>query len=446
MNKQKGNNRNPQKAQQSKQNVRKPAAPNVSGQPVRRPSGGENTAQRQTTMHKTGNSVPQRTSQSPQNNAQSRNAAVGAQKTKSKPKKKLFAKKPKKPVTTAKRPAQVNAENRVKQVNQPNPSGQSGQANRQQPKPQPQNKPVTPPKPIDKKTRMAAEKAMNTRHTTHNTRKHKGGNYILYYLMFAVIAVIVFVILSNTVLFKCTEIIVNGASRYTADEITEVSRIRKGNNLLHIDKSEAEGKIAEKLIYVEKAEVSLSFPSKVVIDVVEAERWFCVTQHGVTALISRGGKILEKGSFTGYPVVSGYDPESFETGSRLTSKDETKQSVPVELLEMAEKLGIKNIDSIDLTDRYAISMNVDGRIRLELGSMANIESKFIIAKKLIDNEISPTESVVILLTNPEKVAVQNNVYQKPAETPETSDTSTDSSDSSQPADNGENPENSSNAA
>lgn len=265
---------------------------------------------------------------------------------------------------------------------------------------------------VSRKAGAAARKAMNTKHTGTQRRKFKGGNYVLYYLLFGLVAVVVLVVLSNTVLFNCKTIVVEGAQRYTADEIIEVSKVRKGDNLLHIDKTAAQDKIVAGLAYIDSAEVKKSFPTKVIITVEEAEGWFCVSQNGVNMLISRGGKILEKGAYTDVPVVTGYNAKSLKTGGKLQSDTEAKQDIPQTILNTAEKVGLENINSIDVTDRYSIVVEVDRRITLELGGITNIESKIIVAKNLIENEISPSESVTLLLTNPEKVAAHTNTIQE----------------------------------
>lgn len=339
----------------------------------------------------------------PQKKSQAKPNAIGSQKPSNK---KIKAKK------NAKKPPEKLLTEQHK-VNQHKPKNSP----RNMKKPQ-QTSPPVPSKPIDKKTIAAANKAMNTRHSQTARKKFRGGNYILYYLLFGFIAVIVLTILANTVLFNCTEIVVNGNSRYLPERIVEVSKIREGDNLLHIDKTKAENKIVEELAYIESADVHISFPTKVVINVEEAETWFCISQYGVTALISRGGKILEKGSYSGLPVVVGYEAASLETGSRLSSKDEAKQSIPEEILNAADKAGLTDIGVINLTDRYDISIEVDGRINLEIGSMTNIDTKLIVASELIKNHIAESESVTILLTNPEKVAVHNNVIDEPSVTPD----------------------------
>ena len=57
----------------------------------------------------------------------------------------------------------------------------------------------------------------------------------MYYILAAIIIIIVLAVLSNTVLFNCTSIEVEGNSRYTAEQIIAPSGLETGQNLLHID-------------------------------------------------------------------------------------------------------------------------------------------------------------------------------------------------------------------
>ncbi len=296
----------------------------------------------------------------------------------------------------------------------------------------PARKAQSPRKEVNKRASAAAAKAMNTKHAAPTKQRYRGGNYILYYMLLALVVIIVLIILANTVLFNCKEIEVVGMSRYLPDQIIDASKIRKGDNLLHIDKTEAADKIVKELAYVDAALVEKSFPTKIIITVTESEKWFCINQFGVNAIISRGGKILEKGLPGDLPVVTGYEAESLETGIRLTSKVEGKQSIPEEILNAADRAGVTGIERIDMTDRYSIKVLVDGRITLELGTVAKIDSKMAGAYKIISEEISPSESVTLLLTNPEKIAARPNHPDEPPETSQPEQTSS-SPESSAPA-------------
>ncbi len=342
------------------------------------------------------------------------------------PKKGLFSKKNKN-----KRPQTAQKPNKQPSKSNKQPNTQQRPRSSQQPN---AAKPV-----IDKRASAAAARAMNTKHAVQTRRKFRGGSYILYYLLAAIVLVIVLIILANTVLFNCKQIVVDGMQRYTADEIIDVSKIRKGDNLLHVDTAKAAEKIESGLAYVESAKVERSFPTKIVITVVEAEKWYCINQFGVKAVISRGGKILEKGSSQGLVEVTGYEAESLETGTRLTSKVEGKKTIPEQILNAADKAGITDIDSIDMTDRYDINVLVEGRITLELGGISDIDAKMQAARSIIDkeNEISPNADLTLLLTNPEQVAAHTN---QPEEQSGTSSSETSNSD-----DTSNKPENSSSA-
>ncbi|MBD5383815.1 MAG: hypothetical protein HDR72_02295, partial [Ruminococcaceae bacterium] len=107
-------------------------------------------------------------------------------------------------------------------------------------------------------------------------------------------------------------------------------------------------------------------------------------------------------------VVKGFDAESVETGKWLKSKTEGKDEIPQIVFDAAEKAGLENLDEIDMTDRFSVKLSVDGgRVVLELGPATDVESKLRVAAAIIEKELGAEESVTLLLTNPEKVAVRN---------------------------------------
>ena len=273
-----------------------------------------------------------------------------------------------------------------------------------------QKQPAPPRKPVDKRTEKAMSEAMNKRKAGNSKKKrgYRGGNYVLYYILGAIVVAVVLIVLSNTVLFRCTDISVSGNVRYKAEEIISKSGLEKGNNLLHINEKLAEDSVLNSLVYLDSVDVQKAFPTKINIVVTEAEQWFCVKQGGVTAAVSRRGRIIEQGTFAGLTLVTGYEPESIEPGSWLKSTDEGKSELPYEIFEAAEKVGLTDITEINLSDKFAVQVVVDGRITLNLGTATEIESKLRVAHKLVESEIGKQENVTVTLTNPEKVAVKTN--------------------------------------
>ncbi|MBD5384093.1 MAG: FtsQ-type POTRA domain-containing protein, partial [Ruminococcaceae bacterium] len=170
-------------------------------------------------------------------------------------------------------------------VNNTKPQNAQKQAQRNNNAP----KQPAPQRPVDPRTQKAVAKAMSAKTAPKKRRKFRGGNYILYYIMAAIIVVIVMIVLANTVLFKCSEIEVQGNMRYSAAEVIGRSGLKSGDNLLHVNVAEAADNIVNSLSYIDKAEIKRSFPTKFIIIVSEAERWYALSQGGVTAAISRMG-------------------------------------------------------------------------------------------------------------------------------------------------------------
>ncbi|MDE7193374.1 MAG: FtsQ-type POTRA domain-containing protein, partial [Oscillospiraceae bacterium] len=269
-------------------------------------------------------------------------------------------------------------------------------------------KPAPRPKlPVNRHSSRAVKKAMNAKNHNLPRRRRRSGNYILYYLMAGIVAIVVFVILANTLLFNCSTIEAEGYERYTAEEIAAASGISVGENLMHIDAGKAEENIVSSLAYIDMAKVIKKYPTRIIITVTEAEKWFCVYQDGVTAAISRGGKILEHCAANGLVTVKGFEAESLEVGGKLCSAVEGKNDTPAEIMTAAEKAGLNKITEIDLTDRFDIKILYDNKITLEIGNITDIDSKLTVGAAIIKDEISPTEEVTILLTNPEVVAVRS---------------------------------------
>lgn len=270
-------------------------------------------------------------------------------------------------------------------------------------------------------------------------RKFRGGNYTLYYVLVGIVALVVLIILANTVLFNCTSISVSGNVRYTEREIADISGIMTGENLLHINTAAAKDRIVSGLVYVDDAQVKKSFPTQITITVTEAEKQYCVTESGITAAISQRGKIIEHCDADGLPMVKGYGAETLEPGAWLRSKTAGKSEIPDRVFKAADKTGLKGITTIDMTDKFDVKVTVEDRVILELGMADEVEQKLAVAVKLLETEIGKDEYVTVNLTNPEVVPVRNNSI---PQNPNTSSPSSSSSASSSVPENSSEPESS----
>ena len=265
-----------------------------------------------------------------------------------------------------------------------------------------------PLKPVPEQARKAADRATLAKTRTEQPKRpYRGGNYTLYFILAAVVVGIVLAVLSNTVLFKCGTIEVSGATRYSADEIIAGSGVKTGDNLLHIDEKKAAESVMSTFAFVDNVQVKKYYPTKIVIEITEAVNWFALVQDGKTNVISRGERVLGELPADGLVVLKGFEAQSLEVGARLSSAVEAKNKVAEEIFNAAEKVGLEKMTEIDITDRFSIKITVDGRIVLNIGSSNQLESKLRVAQALIEKEIGEDERVSVLLTNPEKVAVES---------------------------------------
>lgn len=275
-----------------------------------------------------------------------------------------------------------------------------------QPARRPQNAPRRPQS--DPRTaQRAASQAMQQRRPAARRRGNRGRNYTYYYILIFVVFAVVFIVLANTVLFRCVSFEVEGAGRYTAEEIIAASGLKKGDNLLHISTSDAEKSVVESLAYIDSAQVKKRFPTKVKITVAESEKWFAVVQDGKTAVVSRGGKIIDSSPDSSIVQVTGYEAKSLDVGEMLESDVAGKNGIPEEVLDAADKAGLSGISAIDMTDRFSLVVSCGSRITLELGNITDISTKLNIAAGVIKSEISPTDEVILNIVDPDKVVCRS---------------------------------------
>lgn len=217
-------------------------------------------------------------------------------------------------------------------------------------------------------------------------------NMSLHYSAVVLIVLIIFSVLSVTVLFNIETAKVMGSSIYTADEIIAVSGIQGGDNMIRKNLGKAEDAITSELIYIEEARIKRKLPSSVEIVIVPCVETASLQDEGGFMIVSETGKILriseEPAEDT--QVFYGANPaEELKIGDTFRSEDEAKTDVVYRLMELAENKFVSEITSFDVNDRLNISCVYDNRIDIELGVITDADYKFERANKIISTRIAP---------------------------------------------------------
>jgi cell division protein FtsQ len=234
-------------------------------------------------------------------------------------------------------------------------------------------------------------------------------NYSLVFLTGFIVIVIIFAVLSCTVLFQVTQIKVDGESVYKAADIAAAADIKPGQPLVTLKTSAVREKLTENFIYVDAVSVKKSFPATVMIEVIPSIPIASIETPDGYLYLSAGGKVLEKNSepkegtliFTGAAfsplitpgiVVDINAAKNPVTGEDLTADEKSDISIISAVLDIAgDNLGglIERTDYIDISDIGDIKIMYDNRLELAVGGLSEIDYKSKFLKQIIDTKIGP---------------------------------------------------------
>ena len=179
-----------------------------------------------------------------------------------------------------------------------------------------------------------------------------------------------------------------GVSRYDERDIINASLLKRGDRLYTLDLDAVEEQILSECPYLESVEVSTRFPSTIRFTVEERiPQWYIelsgefyvldenlvmMTDHasderlkkeGVTKLALPNLTRVMRGELPQFGIVNG-------------ERDETEIRKTLELIAAVRRTPFKErISELDLSNRFAITMTVDGSYHVNLGDASSFEAK-----------------------------------------------------------------------
>lgn len=122
-------------------------------------------------------------------------------------------------------------------------------------------------------------------------RRKKKIKFVFFSLLF-ILMMLTLGILSVTVFFNAEEIIVEGNTRYTVEEILEQGELSVGQNLFRLDKFETIEKMKE-FPYIKDVEIDRKLPNTLVVKIIENQPVVWVRAPGGAALLNEEYRVLE---------------------------------------------------------------------------------------------------------------------------------------------------------
>ncbi len=142
-------------------------------------------------------------------------------------------------------------------------------------------------------------------------------------------------IVMMTIFFKVNTISVEGAEKYSAEEITNALDISKGDNLYLWNKMKVQEHLLEKLPYLDSVRIRRHLPDALVLTVTECRAAAAVkAEDGSYYYISSTGKILEQStSDGGLAVVTGLEGAQMQTGEEIAPQTDAAVSAYLEIMQ-----------------------------------------------------------------------------------------------------------------
>lgn len=205
------------------------------------------------------------------------------------------------------------------------------------------------------------------------------------FFIFLIIALITLVIMCFTVFFPVKRINVTGSKLYTKTQIVKASNITTDDNLFVISQKDIEAKIRKTLPYVDNVKLKRVFPDAIILTVTDAKEYAFYNSGDEYNVLSENGYVLKKQGETPQNVfeivTSGIEGT---VGQKAIYKNSAEQELVGKIITELSNKKI-NIDKIDVSNILKITLSVDNRFTVIIGTDEYLSEKIAHLSGMIDS-------------------------------------------------------------
>ena len=207
----------------------------------------------------------------------------------------------------------------------------------------------------------------------------------IFFTFFIIFLLGLSIVLCLTVFFPIENLNAKGSKIYTEAQIIKASGIELGDNLFATAEGTTLKNLKQKLPYIESLEFTRELPGSLMLTVKDAGEYACYYDGKAYYIISNTGWVLKKE----------YEPPASlftVSGTKVKCKVGTSiEFTDEEAKQLAEKIiaSLKNenvlINTIDISDTVAITLKVENRFEVNLGTANYIPEKIRHLSSMIEN-------------------------------------------------------------
>ena len=243
----------------------------------------------------------------------------------------------------------------------------------------------------DKLRRKRANQTKKARMTEEQIKRNrKIKTLIKLILLLAVIAgIIIYLMLSP--IFNIKNIIVEGNSSISSEQIISLSKVQKETNLFKVSNKDTTASIKENP-YVKSVEIRRKLPDTITFVITERIATYMLEYGGSYAYIDNQGYILEISANTkeGLAKIVGYETVQDEIvpGNRLCENDLEKLNTVLRITASAKTNQFDSlITSINIEDSNNYKLYLDTEQKtVYLGDCTNLDTRMLYVKAILDKE------------------------------------------------------------
>lgn len=217
-------------------------------------------------------------------------------------------------------------------------------------------------------------------------KKSGGSSISIVYFLCIVVVLLLGMLLCMLLFFQIEEIQIEGTDIYSGQDVIELLDIDKGDNLFLSSIKASNEDLTRLMPYIRNFKIKRNLPDTLIVSVEEAEA-VCVAKTDVGyAVLSEDAKVLEHLSAMpdNMTVLNGLDILDVAPGHVVLTDNEDDLYILRDILSTLQASELNKIDSVDMADTINIYIYYDNRLRIEIGTVNNIENKLKRAKEVIE--------------------------------------------------------------
>lgn len=194
------------------------------------------------------------------------------------------------------------------------------------------------------------------------------------------------------IFFSIETIVVDGTGYYSFKEVTDACGLKKGQIIFAVSEKKINRILTDRFAFVRSVKVEKQYPTTLVITLEEEQPEFYFEMDGEYCLVTRSLKVLdhfehEEALTTRYPdamkILLPTVSRAIETEQVVFAQASKSRHTDEVLTLLAESRLMEGVTSIDLSDRFDITLGYEDRIVIRMGSATDFEEKLDLALGMI---------------------------------------------------------------